>query len=393
MAEIPISITPKRSSLLALGFRPFFLAAGTAAVLLMGIWLAMLKGWIPPEHYYGFVNWHAHEMLFGYAAAVIAGFLLTAARNWTGIDTPTGSWLGALALLWLAARLAPFLPVDGAIVAVLDLAFLPALAASVLRPLWNGENRTNRVFLALMAGMWLASFLVHLQALGITTATATRGDRLMLDLVLLTLLIVAGRIMPFFTKSGISGAQPVTRPLVEGLTFVLAPLAAAAHLMSPLSALTGVLALTLAGVQAIRLAGWHDKRAWGVPLLAVLYAGYLWLIVGFALDGLAGFGFLPPFPALHALTTGAIGVFTLGMMARVTLGHTGREMRSGRLTNLAFVVINLAALVRALFPLAMPTAYSVWLYASGILWTLAFALFLWTYAPMLIAPRADGRPG
>lgn len=393
MAEIPISMTPVRSSLLALGFRPFFLAAGTSAALLMGIWLAMLEGWIPAGHYYASTSWHAHEMLFGYAAAVIAGFLLTATRNWTGINTLTGPWLGALTLLWLAARLAPLLPAPATAVALLDLAVLPALAASLFRPLWGGANRANRVFLALMAGMWLASLLVHLQALGITAGTATGGDRLMLNLVLLTLLIVAGRIMPFFTRSGILGAQPVTRPLVERLTFVLAPLVAVGHLVSPWSTLTGVLALSLAGVQAVRLAGWHDKRVWGSPLLAVLYAGYLWLIVGFALDGLAGLDLLPPFPALHALTTGAIGVFTLGMMARVTLGHTGREMRSARLTNLAFVVINLAALVRVLFPLALPAAYTTWLYISGLLWTAAFALFLWTYAPMLIAPRADGRPG
>jgi uncharacterized protein involved in response to NO len=386
-------MTPVRSSLLALGFRPFFLAAGTSAALLMGIWLAMLKGWIPAGHYYASTNWHAHEMLFGYAAAVIAGFLLTATRNWTGINTLTGPWLGALTLLWLAARLAPFLPAPASAVALLDLAFLPALATSLFRPLWGGANRANRVFLALMAGMWLASLLVHLQALGITAGTATGGDRLMLDLVLLTLLIVAGRIMPFFTRSGILGAQPVTRPLVERLTFVLAPLGAVAHLALPWSTLTGVLALSLAGVQAVRLGGWHDKRVWGSPLLAVLYAGYLWLIVGFALDGLAGLDLLPPFPALHALTTGAIGVFTLGMMARVTLGHTGREMRSARLTNLAFVMINLAAFVRVLFPLALPAAYTTWLYISGLLWTAAFALFLWTYAPMLIAPRADGRPG
>ena len=125
----------------------------------------------------------------------------------------------------------------------------------------------------------------------------------------------------------------------------------------------------------------------------MLYAGYLWLIVGFALDGLAGLGLVPPFPALHALTTGAIGVFTLGMMARVTLGHTGREMRSARLTNLAFAVINLAAFTRVLLPLAMPATYTIWLNTSGLLWTLAFALFLWIYAPMLIAPRVDGRPG
>ena len=393
MTEVPISVTPKRNSLLALGFRPFFLAAGASGALLMGVWLGMLGGWIPAEHYYGTTNWHAHEMLFGYAVAVIAGFLLTATRNWTGINTLTGSGLGALASLWLAARIAPFLPVPGAIVALIDLAFLPALAASLVRPLWGGENRANRVFLLLIAGMWLASLLVHLQALGLLDGTARPGDRLMLDLVILTLLIVSGRIMPFFTKGAIRGLQPVTRPMVERLTFVLAPLAAAVNLIAPWSTASGILALLLAGVQAVRLAGWYDNRAWGIPILAVLYAGYLWLIAGIALDGLAGLGVLPPYPALHTLTTGAVGVFTLGMMARVTLGHTGRQLRSGWLTNLAFVILNLAAFARVLLPLLFPAAYTSWLYASGLLWTLAFVLFLWVHAPMLIAPRADGRPG
>jgi uncharacterized protein involved in response to NO len=378
---------------LALGFRPFFLGAGASAVVLMSLWLAMLSGFVPTEGYYGVVDWHAHEMLFGYAAAVIAGFLLTAVRNWTGIDTLTGPGLGALATLWLAARIAPFLPVPGVLVAVLDLGFFPLLAASLIGPLWGGKNRVNRVFLLLMAGMWLASCLVHAQSLGMTVGTASRGNRLMLDLVLLTLLLVAGRTMPFFTERGILGARPVTRPVVEGLTFVLAPLTAATNLFAPRSSLSGALALALAFVQAVRLAGWYDARAWRIPILAVLYAGYLWLIAGYLLDGLADFGLLQPQPALHALTTGAIGIFTLGMMARVTLGHTGREMRSSRLTNLAFLLAILAAFSRVLPSLLIPEVYRISLYASGLLWILAFTLFIRIYAPMLISPRADGRPG
>ena len=128
-------------------------------------------------------------------------------------------------------------------------------------------------------------------------------------------------------------------------------------------------------------------------MLAVLYAGYLWLILGLALDGLAALGLLPPFPALHALTTGGIGVFTLGMVARVTLGHTGRDMRASPATSLAFVIINLAALTRVFLPLLWPGHYHLWLGISGGLWVLAFALFLGIYGPMLIQPRVDGRPG
>lgn len=379
--------------LLALGFRPFFLGAGVLALLAMLVWLARLWGLLPGDGYLGGTAWHAHEMLFGYVGAVIAGFLLTAARNWTGIATPTGAWLGALVLLWLAARLGPLLSLPHGLIALLDLAFFPALALALIPPLWRGKNKVNRAFLALLAAMTLANLLVHAQALGLTAATASRGSRLMLDLTLLTLWLVAGRIMPFFTQSAIPGSKPHTRPWVETSTFILAPAIALLNLTWPTSPVSGALLLILAAIQAIRLGGWHHPLAWRNPMLAVLYAGYLWLILGLALDGLAALGLLPPFPALHALTAGGIGVFTLGMLARVTLGHTGRDMRASLATSLAFLIINLAALVRVFPPLLWPRHYSLWLGMAGGLWVLAFALFLGIYGPMLARPRVDGRPG
>jgi uncharacterized protein involved in response to NO len=399
-ARLSVDLTPRRGGLspFALGFRPFFLGAGAAALGLMGAWLGILTGSLPPPGYYLGTTWHAHEMLFGYVGAVIAGFLLTAVRNWTGMPTPSGLRLAALFGLWLAARLAPFLGLPGVLIAALDMAFFPMLALGLVHPLWRGDNRTNRVFLALFAGMTLAALLVHLEALGFTAGTARVGDRLMLDLAVLTLLIVAGRIMPFFTERGVPGARPKTRRPVEVATFALATALTLAHLGAETAgtwaaALTTGLAAVLALVQALRLWGWHDPRAWASPMLAVLYAGYLWLILGLALDALAGLGWLPPFPALHALTAGAFGVFTLGMMTRVTLGHTGREVRGDALTSLAFVLINAAALARVLPPLIAPGAYGTWLPISGGLWMLAFGVFLWVYAPMLLRPRIDGRPG
>lgn len=393
MQQIPISPARKRTSVLALGFRPFFLAAGLSAALAMAAWLALLQGGISLNGHYAAGLWHAHEMLFGYTAAVIAGFLLTAVRNWTGIDTPTGIALGALVGLWVAARIAPFLPLPTMLVAVVDIAFFPAIALGLFQPLWQGKNRANRVFLVLLAAMTLAALLVQLQTLGIAEGTAARGTRLMLDSALLTLMIVAGRVMPFFTERAVPGSTPTTRPWIERLTFAFATAGVIVNLVAPWSAPAGVIALALAATQAVRLAGWHDRRVWGIPILAVLFAGYLWLVLGFALDGLAGLGLLPPFPSLHALTVGAVGVFTLGMMARVTLGHTGREMRSSTLTNIAFVLVNLAALTRVGATLLFPAAYPTWIQISGLLWTLAFGLFLWIYAPMLVAPRPDGRPG
>jgi len=393
MPDIPSNTPPKWMSLFALGFRPFFLCAGFSAFLLLATWIGMLEGWIPFGSYYNGSVWHAHEMLFGYTAAVIAGFLLTAVPNWTGIETPTGTALTALAGLWLAGRIAPFLPLPEVAVAVLNVAFFPALAFSLYRPLWRGPNPVNRVFLALLVAMTIAALLVHLQSIGVTQDTAPRGIRLMLDVTLLTLLVVSGRVMPFFTKRGVAGARPRSRVIVERLTFILASFWLGANLLLPSSQLAGTIALALALVQTMRLVGWHDHRVWRVPILAVLYAGYIWLILGLLLDGLADLGYLAPFPALHALTVGAIGGFTLGMMARVSLGHTGRAIRSSVLTNLAFVLLNAAAFFRVFISLLYPAGYPTWILLSGALWILAFAVFLKVYVPILIAPRADGRPG
>jgi uncharacterized protein involved in response to NO len=145
-------------------------------------------------------------------------------------------------------------------------------------------------------------------------------------------------------------------------------------------------------VLALRIGGWHDRRAWGVPILAVLYAGALWLIVGLILSAFAAFGLVAPNPALHALTAGAIGVFTLGMMVRITLGHTGRAMRATPMLTAAFVAVNVAVLMRVVFPLLWPSAYGLWMLVAGLLWTAAFATFLLVQGPMLLRPRADGRP-
>ena len=165
------------------------------------------------------------------------------------------------------------------------------------------------------------------------------------------------------------------------------------NLLTPAPAFAAIPLLALAALQTIRLAGWYDGRAWRNPMLAVLYAGYLWMIAGLSLDGLSALGLLPPFPALHALTTGAIGVFTFGMVTRVTLGHTGRDIRANTATLVAFLAINLAALTRVVPALLWPSQYPLWLGLSGGLWILAFGIFLWVYGPMLIGPRVDGRPG
>ena len=378
---------------LALGFRPFFLLAAVAAVLMMLLWVTIWRGRLAPPAYYDPVAWHGHEMLFGYTIAVIAGFLLTAVRNWTGIETWTGPRLGGLALLWLLGRLLPWVPgVPVWLLVGVDVVFLPILLISLAGPLWQGQNRVNRVFILLLGLMGLVNLLSHLQLNGMATGL---GDarRLMLDLVLLLIVLVAGRVLPFFTRNVLPGFEPVSRPWVEQASFLFVGLIAAAELLRLPPSAMAVLWLLFAPLQLIRLGGWFERRVFSLPVLWVLHAGYAWLSLGSLLYGLSLLGRFPASGALHALTLGVIGVFTLGMMARVSRGHTGRPINVSRSTALAFVLMNLGALVRVFGPALSPGHHSVWVDLSAGLWILAFGLFVYRYAPLLLRPRIDGKPG
>ncbi len=391
---MPDTVTPPRWAPFALGFRPFFLLAGVAAVVLLGAWLALATGELPAPAHYDPIGWHAHEMLFGYIAAVIAGFLLTAVRNWSGVDTVTGTPLALLAGLWLSGRLLPWLPeVPGGVVAAVDLAFLPALALALVGPLRAGRNRMNLVLLPLLLGMAVANAMVHARALGWTDVPATAGTRLMLDLVLALLLLVGGRVMPFFTESALPGTRVTVRRPVEVAGIVLLAALVALHLAGVGGVALALVSGALGLVQAVRLVGWYRRGVFGVPILAVLYSGYGWLVAGFLLHALAALGAFPASAATHAFTVGALGVMTLGMMARVALGHTGRPMRSPLAVDIAFVLLNGAALVRVLLNAAAPSGHGTWLYLAGFLWLAAFAIFTAVYAPILLRPRVDGQPG
>ena len=395
IGEPPVMRKTGRFALFALGFRPFFLAAGVSALVLLGLWLALWQGVVPAGGYFTLVEWHAHEMLFGYTAAVIAGFLLTAVKNWTGMAVPVGRLLVIISTVWLLGRLLVVTPgMPGVVVALVDLVFIPLVGWSLWRPLWYGQNRVNRVFLLIFAGMTLANLLVHLDVAGLSKGLWPRGVYLMVDMVLLVLLLVAGRVVPFFTEKAVPGARSAVRPWVEKATFITMTLAAVVELLLPHGPAGGILLLLAALVQAVRLWGWYDGGIWRWPILWVLHLGYAWLVLGLALRGLAGFDLLPYAVALHAITVGGIGVLTLGMMSRVALGHTGRNINdTGPLMPVAFVLLNIGALVRVFGPLFMVEKFNLWINIAGGLWMLAFLAFVWVYTPILIKPRIDGRPG
>jgi uncharacterized protein involved in response to NO len=360
----------------------------------MAVWPPLWRGQLSPPSLYDAIAWHSHEMLFGYSAAVIAGFLLTAVRNWTGVDTWTGPRLALLALVWLAGRLLPWVGgVPTSVVAAVDVVFLPLVAISLTRPLWAGQNRTNRLFLPLLCAMALANLLSHLQLAGLAIGF---GDarRLMLELVLLVIVLVAGRVLPFFTQNVVPGFRSSTYGWIEKATYTILVLIAVLELVPLLPvSLSALLWIMFAMVQLLRLRGWFDGRVLKIPVLWVLHAGYAWLCLGALVTGLSGFGLFPPPAALHALTVGAVGVFTLGMMARVARGHTGRPIDVPAVVTAAFVLMNIAALIRVFGPAWLPDRYALWVDMSAGLWVLAFALFVWRYAPVLMRSRVDGKPG
>jgi len=390
--EPHMPVNPKGVALLALGFRPFFLLAGLAAIALQLIWMGTLAGWWEMPTYYGSIGWHSHEMVFGYTTAVIAGFLLTAVRNWTDIDTPTGISLAFLALLWLLGRVTPFMDIPPSLIALIDLSFLPVLALVLSIPLIRSKQAQNLIFLIILIILTLANALVHAEVLGLSSVTARSGIFLGTLLIVLLIEIMGGRVIPFFTERAIQGFVARKWPLIEWgghlsvAAFVIAVLSA--HQDAIL--LSGILACLF---QAIRLSGWLSLQAWRNPILWVLHAGYAWLVLGFLLFALQGNLGLTPWVGLHAFTTAAIGIITLGMMSRVALGHTGRTMEAPAAMTWAFIMLNMTALIRVLGPWLLPELSMWWYLISSLLWILAFILYVMIFAPILIRTRIDGRPG
>ena len=376
----------------ALGFRPFFSAAGLYAVLMMALWLLVLRGSLHLGGQSPFV-WHGHEMLFGFAVAVIAGFLLTAAQNWTGIRTPSGTPLAMLFLLWLAGRvsfLVPGLPI--ALVALIDLLFLPVLALTLAWPIMKAKQPNNAPFPILLLVLTAANALVHIEALGWAT-TARFGLHLAAYVVVTIIVVMGGRVIPSFTDNKLR-TRARRWKTIEWLVPIVTLGALGAALIAPVSLVTVLLAALAAAVHFIRLAGWYTSKIWSVPLLWVLHLGYAWIALGFALLALSAAGVdAAAVSSLHAFTAGGIGVLTLGMMARVSLGHTGRMLEPAPLMTWAFVTINLAALIRVGVPLFFPAAYAPGMTAAGLMWLAAFGLFAAIYTPILLRPRVDGKPG
>jgi uncharacterized protein involved in response to NO len=391
---IQIDEPPKKSfALFYLGFRVFFLFAALSAIVLMAIWGLSYANLITLNSYYGVIHWHSHEMLFGYSIAVIAGFLLTAVRNWTNVDTITKMPLALLSAIWIIARILPFTSTFGMVIALFDVAFFVLLTVAVAHPIIKAKQWHNLIMVLILSLFTLADILVQSQHLGFLDTGIVMGNLLALYSILLVVQVLTGRVMPFFTRVIVPNTDVAERPLLEKILLMSLLLLTAADVLALNGIMITLLAAILLIAHIVRVLPWFSKPVLNVPILWVLYAGYLWLLIGFVMKILVGLDIVASHLAIHAWTVGVIGITTYGMMARVSLGHTGREMKPKKLVIWGFYLLFLAAFIRVILPLFTMAYYTLWIQLSAVLWIVAFVFFAMVYTPMLMQPRVDGRAG
>jgi len=393
MAAVPRYRPHEGAALLSAGFRPFFLLAALWAALAIPLWLALLAGAPAVPTALAPAIWHVHEMVFGYAAATVAGFLLTAIPNWTGRMPLQGAPLAALALLWAAGRAGVLLSGawGPAAAAVLDLAFPTAFLGAIAREIIAGRNWRNLPMLVALTLLLIGNLLVHLEALGVA-ATAALGNRLGIATLVMLITFIGGRIVPSFTRNWLvreqpGSAAPAPFDIVDRVVLALTALALALWVAVPGTRAAALAELAAGVALALRLWRWRGHQAWREPLVWSLHLGYAWLALGFLLLGATGIApLLPTTAAVHALTVGAIGTMTLAVMTRASLGHTGRPLVAGRGTTAIYLLVTLAALLRLAAPLT-DAQQMLFLDMAGAAWSGAFGLFVVLYAGPLTLPR------
>ncbi len=390
----------KGPAVLSGGFRPMFLMAGIWAGVAMFVWIFMLAGLFELPTRFDMIAWHAHEFLWGYLSAVIAGFLLTAVPNWTGRLPIVGWPLAGLASLWVLGRLvvAVSATMPPLLVAICDMAFQGALLVALMREIVAGKNWRNLKVVALVALMFCLNGLFHWQAAqgqNVADGIAVRGE---LAAAIIMIALIGGRVIPSFTRNWLARQAPGRLPtapargddIVSGITLV----SLASWVIWPDAMASGALAL-LAGVANLwRLSRWTWQRTLGEPLLWVLHLGFLFVPVGFLLVGGAVLApdVFPVFGSLHAWLAGAIGITTLAMMTRVSLGHSGRPLQSDWALTAIYYLAATAAIARILAGFLPALSWMIDL--AGTAWILAFALYVIRFTPVLTSPRVVAqRPG
>ena len=399
MTKIPIlkilepkSPAPNGIAFLRLGFRPFYLSAAVFAVIAIPVWMMVFLGqwaWTPPISP---VLWHGHEMLFGFATAVIIGFLLTAAKAWTGLQTPRGPQLGALALLWLAARFAA-VSAPYPIYALLDTLLLPIVAGVLIRLLLRAKNTRNLGLAALLVLLASGNAAFHLAVLGVLEISSARVLHAALAVIVMVECVMAGRVIPGFTMSATPGLK--IKPLVwlDQACLVLTGVGLALWVIVPPGWMTA-LALGLAAASHVgRQWRWSPLLTRQRPILWILHVSYAWIPAGLGLMAAAQLGLIPISPGVHSLAVGATGGLIIGMITRTARAHSGRTLQVSNVEVVALALVPVAAVLRVVLPLFRPDLLAVSLIGAALAWSAAFSIYLYIYAPWLIRSRIDGRDG
>lgn len=389
---LPPEVTPASGgfALWNLAFRPFYLLASVFSALSVPLWAAQFSGYLPA--YLKGPGWHGHEMLFGYVIAVIAGFLLTAVRAWTNQPTPSGVPLMMLAGLWVCGRILVLTPF-AMTAAVVNASFPVAVAVAIGIPLYRSSNVRNYFFVGLLVLMGALILAVHLALQGYFELSPRLGLQLALDVVLFIMVVMGGRVIPMFTNNGVPGTNATRHALVEKFALGAVIVLFAADLMQLPHTVIATVALIGALAHGVRLYLWKPWRTVASPLVWILHAAYAWIVVHLALRGMSALGLLTGTYAIHALTVGAIGGLTMGMMTRTARGHTGRPLIADGFEIAMFLLIQLAAIVRVFGGIASPGLYMMSIELSALLWAAAFGLYAIRYWPVLSRARLDGKPG
>jgi uncharacterized protein involved in response to NO len=390
-------MTDKGITLLMRGFRPFFLGAALVAVVSMLMWMAVYRFRFPLEiSGISIFQWHAHEMIFGYTMAVIAGFLLTAARNWTGEETARGASLGWLFVIWMLARI---LMMFGSAyllwAAIADLLFMLGLGIAVARPILKVRQKRQAPVLLIVALLTLTNLLFYLGALGFVDDGAHMGLHGGLYLVLGIVLFMGRRVIPFFTERGLGRPVEIKNERWNDIaTFILFPAFLISEVFFQNHFSGALLAAALFVLNSLRVNGWHTLEIWQKPLLWGLFAAFIMINLGFMLRALMSVTAIPEFLPVHAFAVGGVGIITLSMMARVAIGHTGRNVHQAPpIMTVLLVGMVLTATVRIFLPMLDPAHYQLWITISGLMWIISFTLFAIVFIPLLVKPRVDGKYG
>ena len=394
MTSMPRSRRHAGPALLGHAFRPFFLAGAAWAALATIAWLPMSFGEIDAPGHFAPLDWHVHEMVHGYLAAVMAGFLLTAVANWTGRLPLRGAPLALLLAAWMAGRVA--MAASAAIgplaTAIADLSFLALLAGAVAREVVAGRNWRNLAPVAVLLLFLVANAEFHLAAAAGRPTELAR--RLSVAAAILLVVLFGTRIIPSFTRNWLSRARPGRMPAphsaLDRAAAAACVMALGAWTLAPGSSLAAALMLAAATATAIQLSRWAGERTARERLLAILHVGYAFVPLGFLLGGAATLapGHVPPSAGIHAWTAGAIGTMTIAMMTRVSRGHTGRALAADTRTEAIYLLVLAAAIARIVAAFAPDHGFALLHVAAGA-WALAFLLFAFAYGPMLLRPRAD----